>query len=330
LFRRPATSALALLLVGAACGSRSELFPEPPAPGAIDDGGVAGADATSPPDDVDAGLANDASPGEDVVFGDDVTADAPLVPIDAALPEAGVTCNPADPTDTVAYLVSQAGTFYSFDPASLLAVPLTTLDCPAGSTSAPFTMTVTEDAAYVMYQDSELDRVDLSTFACTATSFDSAATAFQGPFGLASAYDGAKEWLYIYGCTNVGGVCEPALARADLQTFAISPVGLIAPLPPTMMFPADMKSDGYGRLFAIDFPGTLLEIDPTNAQVLGFDETGFSVAAAEALLTWNGTLYLFGSTSGLINIYDLSTQKLTQVGEVGDAIVGAGSAPCVH
>jgi hypothetical protein len=286
------------LLVTAACGSRTGLFDFPT--------------PTLTPDD--------AGPFEDSV-----------APIDATVPDdAGKTCGDSS-TASVAYLVDQGGGFWSFDPPSLTAVRLTTLACP-GVDTTPFTMTVTEGTGYVMYQDNSLYALDLATFACAQTPFTPSQISLQGPLGLASAYEAGNEWLYVYGCIETAGGCPPALARADLSTFALSLVGTVSPLPadPQGDFPADMKADAFGRLFAIDFVGTLLEIDPTNAHVDGFDETGFDVSGAEALLTWNGSIYIFGGDNGMIETYDLATQTLTTVGAVGAPIVGAGSAPCVH
>ena len=310
------------IFCAAACGSRSELFdwPEESAgdagTGASQDGSVHPEDATleAPGDDAEAPDATDA-------------------PIDATPPpdDAGISCGDSS-TASVAYLIDQTANFYSFDPPTLTARKLTTLACPTASGAGPFTMTVTEGTAYVMFNDNSLYAVDLSTLACTATPFDPSQAGLEGPLGLASAYEGGSEWLYVYGCLPTPGSCAPALARADLQSFDISLIGEVSPLPSDSMndFPMDMKADGFGRLFAIDFDGTLLQIDPTNADVLGVDETGFAVSTAEALLTWNGTIYIIGGAAGWVDEYDLTTQTLSTLAEIDEPIVGAGSAPCVH
>jgi hypothetical protein len=305
---------LAPAALGTACGSRSGLFLfAEPTPSSGDSGPVP----------IDAA---DVAPPPDHAIHDDESA-----PIDVNVPpDSGLKC--ADgATDTHAYLVSETGTFYEYDPASLQARPLGSLACPDPNGSQPFTMTVTEGNAYVIYQDSLLYKVDLATLACSATAFNPGAVGLQGNFGIASAYEGATEWLYLYGCVNSGPTCVPTLARADLTTYAVELVGAVAPLPPTMIFPVDMKADGYGRLFAIDYPGNLIQIDRTTGTVVGYDATGFTLSpSAEALLAWNGLLYIFGGRTGTVAQYDLVAHKLIPLGQVNDAIVGAGAAPCVH
>jgi hypothetical protein len=283
----------------AGCGSRSELLDFPPGP-------------------------------ESTFFANDDAGDAFVPPIDAAVPvDAAVSCGNS-PATNVAYLIGQGGGFYSFDPVSLQTVLLVTDACTTGS--SPFTMTVTETTAYIMYQDDSIYALDLASLACTPTPFNPSAVGLNGPFGLASGYEGAKEWLYAYGCVSSGSQCLPTLARIDPSTFAIDLVGGVGPLPPDPQsdFPVDMKADGFGRLFAIDFAGTLLEIDPTTARVVGFDATGFQTEAAEALLTWNESIYLIGGEDGEVETFDLSSDALRMLGELYEPFVGAGSAPCLH
>jgi hypothetical protein len=289
---------LLAILLTAGCGSRSELLDFPPGP-------------------------------RSTFFANDDAGDAFVPPIDAAVPDAAIVCGNS-PTASVAYLIGQGGAFYSFDPVSLQTVLLVTDACT--TQSSPFTMTVTETTAYIMNQDNSIDALDLASLVCTPTAFNPSAVGLNGPFGLASGYEGSKEWLYAYGCVNSGNQCLPALARIDPSTFAIDLVGGVGPLPsdPQNDFPVDMKADGFGRLFAIDFAGTLLEIDPTTARVVGFDATGFQTEAAEALLTWNGTIYLIGGEDGEVETFDLSSHALTMQGELYEPFVGAGSAPCLH
>jgi hypothetical protein len=291
--------ALFSILFATACGSRSELLDFPSGP-------------------------------ESSFFANDDAGDAFVPPIDAALPvNVGISCGD-NPTARVAYLIGNGGQFFSFDPVSLQAVLLATDPC--SMQASPFTMTVTETTAYIMGQDSSIYALDLASLICAPTAFNASAAGLNGPLGLASGYEGSKEWLYAYGCVSSGSQCLPTLARIDPSTFAIDLIGGVGPLPadPQGDFPVDMKADGFGRLFAIDFAGTLLEIDPETARVVGFDDTSFQTSAAEALLTWNGTIYLIGGEDGEVDTFDLSSHELTMQGVLSQAFVGAGSAPCLH
>jgi hypothetical protein len=95
-------------------------------------------------------------------------------------------------------------------------------------------------------------------------------------------------------------------------------------------YPVDIKVDGYGRLFASDFSGDLLMVDATSGRVLGFDHTGLATSSAWALLTYNDLVYYFMGDNGDAYRWDLMTKKAIPLGTIGDRIVGAGAAPCLH
>ena len=292
--------------------------------GAIDD---AGAVHTMPGDErVDAttDARGDArSPERDAQT--DAKVDANAGPgIDGSTRDGGILC--AAREDTRAYLVGEDGAFYRFDVSTLVATPLGTPACPIVNTPGPFTMTVARNAAYVLYSDGTLFRVDLATLACTKTAYVDEQLGFPTNVALATAPSG--DALLVYGCLVGRTPCLPTLARADLTRFELVSIGPITPTP-MAGYPPDIKTDGFGRLFACDQGGTLLEIDPANGALLGTDATGLVVGPALAVLTYGRDLYFIAGAMGTVSRYDLSTKHLTQLGAIGTTIVGAGAAPCL-
>jgi hypothetical protein len=45
-------------------------------------------------------------------------------------------------------------------------------------------------------------------------------------------------------------------------------------------------------------------------------------------MTWNDQLYFFADSQ--VSRYDLASKQLSIVGNVGDSIVGASAAACIH
>ncbi|MBK6691437.1 MAG: hypothetical protein IPG50_04435 [Myxococcales bacterium] len=328
-----------------ACGSRSELGASDPsvdAATAIDaraditptdgrhetsalDASVADArqsfDAPTPPD-ARAGRDADAAP-DDAPATDATT----IPPIDASLPDAtAMRC--VDGGSSAPYLVSDTGEFFRFDAANGSATLLTSLVCPAGP-SAPWTMAVTSDAAYVLYTDWQLYRVDLRTFACSATNYVEGQLGFPANVGVATVGTLSGDRLLVYGLGSFdGGPSGAMLASSDLSSFELDPVAPIVPNP--INYPVDIKSDAYGRLFAADASGLLLSVNASTGQILGRDETGIASGGSWALLVYEEQIYLFTGARGQVHRYDIATKQASQLGNTGHTIVGAGAAPCLR
>lgn len=244
-----------------------------------------------------------------------------LPAIDPALPDPEPACAPSAGT---AYLVAENASLYAFDPRAVTTRKLGTIACPTSAT--PWTMTVTQTDAYVLFNDWNLYRVRLDTLACTRTAYSSGQLGYPGDVGIGTSA-GPDASLFVYGSQNGNGVHD--LAMSDLSTFALAEVGRIAPLP-VISYPVDIKVDGYGRLFASDFTGDLLMVDATSGRVLGLDHTGLVTSSAWALLTYDDGVYFFMGDGGDAYRWDLVTKKATRLGTIGDRIVGAGAAPCLH
>ncbi|MGH7327080.1 MAG: hypothetical protein ACREJX_01895 [Polyangiaceae bacterium] len=327
------------------CGSRTDLFDDFADGERLDAGDLEEGSSISTPDGTveDARQARDAGRDGSRDASLDAPRDAPFEIADAgdaALPtipgidasvdlDSGTVCS--DGGAPIVYLVSATGTFYSFDPPTLTAQSLGILSCPDSTSSSPFTMTVTQDAAYVLYFDGNLDRVDLSSLGCTATSFVPGELDFPGDVGVATSrsFDAGSEGLLVYGCVHDGGVCVPTLAKSNFTSFVLAEVGPLTPNPTNMGYPADISEDAYGRLFAVDASGYLIEVDSVTGTVLGQDATGLQAGAGWALLTWEDQLFFFTEINGTISTYDLATKQATTLGAVGDTIVGASAAPCI-
>ena len=254
-----------------------------------------------------------------------VTDATTLPPIDASLPDATVRhCVDGGSSDP--YLVASTGEFFRFNAATRSATLLTTLVCPAG-TAEPYTMTVTSNAAYVLYTDWHLYRVDLQTFACSATNYVEGQLGFPANVGVATIGTATGDRLLVYGLGSFdGGPRGAMLASSDLSSFVLEPVAPIVPNPIT--YPPDIKSDAYGRLFAADSSGALLWVNASTGQILGRDETGVASGGYWALLVYQGELYFFTEATGRIHRYDIATKQASLLGTIGFKIVGAGAAPC--
>jgi hypothetical protein len=332
-----------------ACGAATGLDLGPDEPGASADGeapltdsagmgassdgrsstGDAGPDGEGSRTQPSDASAQDSSDDRSLAATDACGTAAPSIVATANL-DAGATCPPGDGGST-AYLVAESGEFYSFDLSLSSAVPLGRLTCAATPGASPFNMAISEDgAAYVLYSDGNLFRIDPHTLACTSTPFQQNQLGFASNVAIAIASSGGSEKFFVYGA-NGPISCEnfsQYLAASDLSTFVLREVGPIAPNP-GVGYPPAMTGDAFGRLFSSDAAGNLLEIDPTSGGVLGEDYTGLEAVTAWALLASGNELYFFTQSTGIISRYDLVTRGVTSIGSVGEAIAGAAVAPCL-
>jgi hypothetical protein len=329
----PALFRLALVgCVGSAlvaCGARSGLF------------GLESDDEVIPGPALDGGTSTTPSPPPDGATREAATADArhdeaaavdaapspvpaPLPPIDASVADADLTgCTADTPT---AYLVSEDQEVLRFDPPSMIATSLGFTTCPAAN-SSPYVMTASRAGTlYVLYTDWSLYAVDPQTLTCTKTAWVAGQLGFPGDVGIAVSRTRGAEALYVLGAQ--GG--KSTLARSDLDTFALTKVGLVTPAPSG--YPLDFQADVYDRLFGLSQSGLLAQIDPATAQLIGEDPIpGFSPKTSWSLLAWGREVYAFtgaraeGST---VLRYDLTSKKVTASAHVAASIVGASAPPC--
>jgi len=295
-----------------ACGSRTGLLVLEGPPDAASD--------TAPPDTATPDLG---MPDTTIDADDDAGLDADALPdvptIDGAPEDAAPLC--PDGGVSEAYLWSQGGTLYSFDPPTLTAVPLGMVECP--TTASPWTLSVSRDGfGYMIYEDWNIYRVDLATLACETTPYQPFQLGFTGQEAIAISRGSSAERLFVYGNPAAG----PTLAVTDLTNFVLTPVGIVNPNPNA--FPLDMQGDAFGRLFGLSSSGQLLQIDSATAALMGEDQTLFTAQGSWAVMTYNEQIYFFAG--GTIYLFDLASQALQMVGQVNDTIVGASAAACIH
>jgi hypothetical protein len=318
-----ARTAFFLLLV--ACGSRTGLFgTEDGENGLLPDGG--------PIPGFDGGF-RDGPPGFDGPF----EPDAPLPPIDAmARPDANRTDCP-DADATLVYVVTEANELFSFFPTDGTFKFISNLACPAGGAN-PFSMAVDrKGVAYVEFTDDRLYRVSTATGACIATSFQPDQLGFTA-FGMGFATNdvGPTETLFIAGTAGGNMPVSPGLARVDVSTFKLTPVGSFIP----NIAQAELTGTGDGRLFAFYTkavnsgpPSFIGEIDTSNAHVIA--ETAFPTVdqgTGWAFAFWGGDFYMFTSPTQSagsdVTRWRPSDNTVSVITSLASKIVGAGVSTC--
>jgi hypothetical protein len=249
-------------------------------------------------------------------FADDSHSHEPGTP-----PHAPTPCPPSAPP--TAYLWSQEGELFTFDPVTVTSQRLGRVSCPTDA--SPETIAVSRDgAAYLEYTDGSIFRADLGSLACEPTAYRQGQLQIHGPVNIALSSDADAERMYVLRSGE-----DPALAVADLSTFVLHEVGAIDVnfLPDGL----ELKADASGRLFALSEFGRLLEIDGDRGHIVREYDTAFESSVGWALLTWNDQLYFVGGETGEVDRFDPSADGMIRVvGHVGVPIVGAGSAACVR
>jgi len=260
----------------------------------------------------------------------------------------------ADGIDLI-YVVDVQKELLSFDPRKLGTTedPFTligTLDCPAGNPVpgwigpvAPFSMSVDRDrTAWVLYTSGEIFHVDITTAACSTTSFQRLQMGGAWKvFGMGFVTDeagGSTEKLYVGGgspLVNAGGL----FGYVDGASLAIQHLGN---LPDDGENAPDLTGLGSGELFGF-YPGSteafVQQIDKTTGAALGDklsipNGLGGSVQAW-AFAQWGGTFYIFVTTSGFptgnstVRTIDRATGAYaTVLDHLPYKIVGAGVSTC--
>src|SRR5205814_4202867 len=103
-----------------------------------------------------------------------------------------------------------------------------------GTSAAPWTLSVSTDKAYMLYDDWSLYEVDLGSLACKKTAYQPGQVGFTGREGITVGAGNAADRFYVYGQRSV-----PSLALSDLSTYRLFAVGDITPT--TDAFPADIE-----------------------------------------------------------------------------------------
>jgi hypothetical protein len=222
------------------------------------------------------------------------------------------------PTE-LAYVLDNVGTIHRYNPHTDQVETLGTPDC--GNSNVQWTMTATQDTAYIVYTDWTLYAVDLATLACTKTSFDPGQLGNNGDFGVAAVGSGASTRLFVYGLPTLRAA--PVLAVADVGSFALTPVGSIYPAPPPSSFPVNLTADTAGQLYAYSPDGRVQRIDPTSGAVLQSELSDVVSMSTWATIAYTPDLYLWADTR--VVGYDLLSGSDTSVHDPFIAAIGASS-----
>ncbi len=321
----PKLRRLAIVLVVAACGSRTGL--------PIDDEGLTTDNPDGSKDGSHDGTFEDAG-DEDALPGLDVQPNPDVVRTDCPDAEA-----------TLIYVVADNNNLYSFFPTDGTFTLIGRLACPAHptptvATPAPFSMAVDRKGkAFVVFNTGELFQVSTATAACAATSYQVDQGGFQ-TFGMGFSTDflGPSETLFIAGDGTNGGAS--GLGSINTQTFKLSILGAFNP--PIQR--GELTGTGDGRLFSFytkdptdpqgdPVPAFIGEIDKTNGRVVAESPLPFpqvSQGQGWAFGFWGGDFYTFTAPNGgtLVQRYRPGDGTVTDIANTNDVIVGAGVSTC--
>jgi hypothetical protein len=325
-------SRFALVVLLAACGTRSGLLSdtEAPDPGfPVADAALDAPVADARPDtdsSTDAGL--DAADGEVDAF---VDIDA-LPPIEAGVADVDRR-DCTDPSQTLIYVVSSQNDLYAFDPPTSSFRLVGPLSCPAAAGETPFSMAVDRNGvAYVVYSDGNLFRVSTRSGACAATPFAPNQSGFSTfGMGFSSEAGGPAERLFVMH-EDGNGVNPSQLGWIDTRTFKLNIVGTTAP----PLGRSELTGTGDGRLFAYapdDFGNgsALAQLDKSNARVIGRNRLQAGGAGqAFAFAFWGNDFYIFNSPGGATTVtrYRPADNSEVVVATTPATIVGAGVSTC--
>jgi hypothetical protein len=294
--------------------------------------------------------------GADVVDGGFPSPDAPLPPIDAAVPIVPNDC--VDAGSTLIYLVTSENTLYSFYPPAAEFVRIGTIACPTPAPAwQPFSMAVDrEGTAYVLFSDMDpmprppgrLFRVSTANADCSALPYVGGQDGFSTfGMGFVGNADGGAETLYIALSTPEGSTAAPKLGVLDVSNFQIS---MVADISPANIVGAELTGTGDGRLFAFYAtdcaPGDALvcsssaiaQLDPMSGKALGNDnlsalpQTAPNGMGGWAFAFWGNDFYLFttdpGTAGSIVTRFSPSDGSQARVATLPELIVGAGVSTC--
>ncbi|HEX3345955.1 MAG TPA: hypothetical protein VHS09_15330 [Polyangiaceae bacterium] len=236
---------------------------------------------------------------------------------DGSAGDALASCGAGGPTQT-AYALDGAGVLYRYDPATGRSTVLGAPDC--GNASVPWTMTASNERAFIVYTDWTLDAVSLTTLACTPTAFQSGQLGLDAEFGVAAVGAGASEKLFVYGVPSGGS--NAILAVSDTRSFVLAKLGDVLPSPAVGRFPVNLTADASGHLYAFSPLGLVEELDASNGTVLRSVDTGIT-SETWATLAYGGALYLWADSH--VVGYDLASRARTSDRDSGIYAIGAGT-----
>jgi hypothetical protein len=240
------------------------------------------------------------------------------------------------------YVLSTDNHIWSFDPANKQFKDLFPLPC--NTAMQPNSMAVDRNAvAWVNYVDSDglfdysgaIYKVDIVKQTCEATPIALDTGWFRLGMGFSTNQaNGDTDTLYVTGTSSPGSAASPGLAKVDLGTKQLVPIGnFTAGLAGES---AELTGTGDAKLYGFftTTPVKVAEIDkasgatPTQKQ-----PSGVMTPMAWAFSFWGGSFYLYtsdGSTNSTVTKFDWSTGGVDSSYNLGapTIIVGAGVSTC--
>jgi len=232
------------------------------------------------------------------------------------------------------YVVGNGNELVSFHPPTLAFNTIGKLACPvqggpATGIPTPFSMAVDRTgSAWVLYDDGNLFRVDVTDASCKGTAYVPEQLSAYKQFGMGFVSDQVgsnEETLYLSSFAGEG------IATLDLDTLKVTKVGYYDALDA----PAELTGTGDARLygFFLDDPVVVAELDKGSSHIVSqAPQAGMEIGVAWAFAFWGGDFYLFTSPNGgtsRVDKYSPSTGQTTLVlDDVGFEVVGAGVSTC--
>lgn len=265
----------------------------------------------------------------------DLGVDSPLhpepdVPSDAA----AWACTSGQPAVLVLSGNNEGG-LYWFHPDTLGLGRIGTLSCGTNGELNSLAA-LPAGPAYVSNVRGEICTVDLTTRAASPTSFDAGLVSNQ-QYGMAVVPDSVPAGETLYIAVRSAGQAD-TLARVDLSTFALTPIGPIefhqdGGTQPCSGIELTASAQGglYGFGVATD-PALLLAIDPETGNAVKVAEVPVANPGGFALVEWQGTIYLFfaeaGARGSTVFTFRSGDAQVSRIGAIDIAVIGTGVAFC--
>jgi hypothetical protein len=179
--------------------------------------------------------------------------------------------------------------------------------------------------AYVLYKSGDLFAVSTVDASCQATSFPRRQQGLSYDFGMGftSNAPAAGETLYVV--SSVDG----QFGSIDTGSYVLTVIG-------SASTGAELAGSASGALYAFypvegGMQSVIALIDKTSGKPVMTWTLPLTSMSGYAFVEWGGDFYTFtGSGAGatFVNRFDPTTSNLTQVGAIGEQVVGAGVSTC--
>jgi len=189
-------------------------------------------------------------------------------------------------------------------------------------------------AAYVLFNDGQLNRVSTVTAACKATSFVPDQQGFHlFGMGFATTQNGPEEALFVAE-SNFGGLASKGLGAIDETSFALE---FITPFSKPLGNAVELTGTGDGRLFGLFIDSSqgdchIAEVDKETGAILSDKVLNFGATPSSfAFAFWGGDFYVFhaeGQGPTAVTRYRPSDDSLAQVASLPTHVVGVGVSTC--